>query len=221
MTISPTRILVIEDDASIVLLLTKMLPRLGYEVVAIAASGRDAIRQAEASRPDLALIDIKLEGNQDGIEVAAHLRACHNLPIIYLTAYADADTLRRAKETQPDGYLIKPFHEINLQAAIQMALHRHKMQQALRDSEEKWRAVIEQSLDGIILMDERGLVVEWNRGQEQLTGLARAEVLGRPLWDVQYQVTPAAQKDTPGLYEQIKANIEEFLHTGAAPWLSQ
>ena len=221
MASSIARILIVEDDSSITLLSTKVLERLGYAIVGIAASGDEAIQQAQQTHPDLALVDIKLRGAKDGIETAAQLRAFLDLAVVYLTSYTDEETLRRAKETEPDGYLVKPILEINLQVGVEMALHRHKMQQNLRDSEEKWRAVIEQSQDGIVLIDSQGQVIEWNQAQEQITGLARAEVLGRPLWDVQYQVAPAERRRIPDLYEQIKARYEEFFTVGSASWLNR
>jgi PAS domain S-box-containing protein len=215
------RILIVEDDSSITLLSTKILERLGYAIVGIAASGDEAIQQAQQTHPDLALVDIKLRGAKDGIETVTQLRASLDLAVVYLTGHSDEETLRRAKETEPDGYLVKPILEINLQVGIEMALHRHKMQQSLRDSEEKWRAVIEQSQDGIILMDKQGQLIEWNQAQEQITGLPRSQVIGRPLWDVQYHAAPAERRRISGLYEQIKAGYEEFFTEGNASWLGR
>jgi len=97
---------------------------------------------------------------------------------------------------------------------------RKRVEGALRESEERLRSIVEQSSDGIVLTDERGAIIEWNRGQEQITGLKRADVLGRPLWDVQFQVS-SRERDTPAVYEQVKASILEFLETGQAPWLNR
>lgn len=97
---------------------------------------------------------------------------------------------------------------------------RRQMEQSLRESEEKFRCLVEQSVDGINLIDEQGRVVAWNQGQEQMTGLKRTEVLGRPIWEVQSRLALDARK-MERAREQIKALVEDFLRTGAAPWLNQ
>ncbi|MCL5024945.1 MAG: PAS domain S-box protein [Chloroflexi bacterium] len=97
---------------------------------------------------------------------------------------------------------------------------RKRAEEALRQSEQKFRSIVERSEDGIVLVDEQGLIVEWNEGQEQLSGLRKAEVLGRPLWDVQFQVA-SGDKKRPELYERIKGEILEALRTGRGPWLGQ
>lgn len=98
---------------------------------------------------------------------------------------------------------------------------RLRTEKALRESEQKLRGIVEQSPDGIILTDEQGNVIEWNQGQEQITGLMRAEVLGRPLWDVQRQVALDERRNTSGAHERAKASLLEYLKTGQAPWLNQ
>ncbi len=97
---------------------------------------------------------------------------------------------------------------------------RKAAEDALRKSEEKLRSIIEQSRDGVVLVDEAGTIIEWNRGQERITGLSRAEVLGRPLWDVQFHVA-AKDRDTSEVYEQIKAGVLKLLETGQSTWLDR
>jgi PAS domain S-box-containing protein len=97
---------------------------------------------------------------------------------------------------------------------------RKRAEEALRESEQKLRGAIEQSSDGIVLVDEEGLIIEWNRRQEEITGRARAEVLGRPVWDVLIQMRPDEQQ-TPAAREQLKAAVRNFLKTGEAPWLNR
>ena len=97
---------------------------------------------------------------------------------------------------------------------------RKAAEDALRKSEEKLRNIVEQSVDGIVLVDEEGTLIEWNRGQERITGLSRAEVLGRPLWDVMFQVA-ANEHDDPALCDRIKAGVLKILETGQAEWLDR
>jgi CheY-like chemotaxis protein len=101
---------------------------MGYEVTGIAASGDEAIQSVQGQRPDLVLMDIRIQGPQDGIDVAEHLYAEFGVPVSYLTAFADAPTLDRAKVTMPYGYILKPFEPRSLQAVIELAIHRHKIE---------------------------------------------------------------------------------------------
>ena len=131
----PASILVVEDEAAVALDVRSTLQRLGYGVPAAVGRGRDAIERASALRPDLVLMDIHLRGDMDGVETAQHVRQVLDIPVIYLTAYADPATLQRARVTEPYGYLLKPFHERELHIVIEMALYRHEMERRLRESE--------------------------------------------------------------------------------------
>lgn len=118
------RVLVVEDDHLVALDIQRHVERMGHDVV-VAHSGQEAIDKAHAVRLDLILMDIKLGGAIDGIEAARVIRSSLDLPIIYLTAYADNQTVDRARQTEPYGYVMKPFQERELKATIAMALHRH------------------------------------------------------------------------------------------------
>jgi len=118
------QILVVEDERIVALHLRQRLVKLGYVVPKAVASGRDALLQIEALRPDLILMDVHIEGEIDGIDTAAQIPAEYFIAIIYLTAYSEEGTLERARATKPYGYLIKPFSEQELHATIQMALER-------------------------------------------------------------------------------------------------
>jgi CheY-like chemotaxis protein len=118
------RILVVEDEHLVALDIQLRLERMGHTPV-VVYSGEDAIDKAADTDFDLVLMDVKLKGALDGIDTARKLRATYDLPIIYLTAYADNHTLSRARTTEPYGYVLKPFQERELKAAIDMALQRH------------------------------------------------------------------------------------------------
>ena len=102
--------------------------------------------------------------------------------------------------------------------AIRDITERKQAAEALQESEGKLRSLVEQSVDGITLVDEQGSVIEWNQGQEKITGWKQSEVLGQPFWDVQFQMFPTA-RHAPSVYEQVKNSFTRFLETGQAPWL--
>jgi CheY-like chemotaxis protein len=124
--VSKARILIVEDESIVVLDLEHRLGHLGYAVCAVAASGAEAIQKAAASRPDLVLMDIRLRGEMDGIEAAKTIGARFDIPVVYLTALADRDTLQRAEATAPYGYIHKPFDDNELYKVIEAALQQHK-----------------------------------------------------------------------------------------------
>lgn len=124
------RILIVEDEAVTSVLLEKTLKELGYEVVGSAFDGSEAIALTRDKKPDIILMDIRIQGDIDGIETAKQIYQQYGIPIIYLTAHSDDDTIRRAVESGPFGYLIKPFKERELYSNIEMVAHKHKLYQA-------------------------------------------------------------------------------------------
>jgi signal transduction histidine kinase len=131
------KILVVEDERIVALHLKQQLTRLGYQVVAVVASGDHALRQVTETPPDVVLMDIHIEGGIDGIETAKLIPPELRIPIIYLTAYSDEDTLLRARDTTPYGYLLKPFTERELHAMIQMVLARRTADRTVQESERR------------------------------------------------------------------------------------
>ena len=172
-------ILIVEDERIIAMDIKHSLLNLGYDVVGMAASGEDAITKAGESYPDLVLMDIMLQGEIDGIEAAAQIRRRYNIPMVYLTAYANDTILQRAKLTQPFGYVLKPFRESELYSNIEIALYRHEMEKKLQ-SREHWLDVTLRSIsDGVIATDVTGQVIFMNPVAELLTGWPLADALGK------------------------------------------
>ena len=179
-------ILVVEDQRLIAADIESRLEKFGYRVVGSVASGEAAIQAALEVLPDLILMDIRLRGALDGIQAAETIRARLDVPIIYLTAYTDEDTIRRARSTSPFGYLVKPFNERELRAAIEMALAKHESDRLLFEERAKRRAAEEFKLfvDGvrdyaIIMLDREGRVASWNDGARRIRGYAQEEILGQ------------------------------------------
>ncbi|MFM2016387.1 MAG: hypothetical protein RL007_43 [Bacteroidota bacterium] len=140
---SKTNILIVEDESIVAKDIQMSLRKLGYNVVAICSNGEDAIRAAEEHAPDLVLMDIMLKGDMSGIEAAEQIRSRFNMPIIYLTAYADESTLSKAKITEPYGYIIKPFKEIDLRTSIEMAQYKHQKETDVRKERDFLYSIVE------------------------------------------------------------------------------
>jgi len=142
-TNKPATILVVEDEGIIAEDLAASLRKMGYDVPLTANSGEEALTLMEARPPDLVLMDVRLRGGMDGVEAARRIRSRHRLPVIYLTAYADDVTLRRSLDTQPYGYLVKPFQDKELRTTIEVALRRRQLEELLQESELKFRQLAE------------------------------------------------------------------------------
>ncbi len=148
------KILIVADDVSVARDVQRILEELGYSVPAILRSGQEALEKVAAARPDLALMDVQLKGEMDGVETARQMRDRFDVPVVYLTACADDEILERAKSTAPFGYIVKPFEERELRSTVETALYRHQAERRLRENEEQCRALVEQSLQGILIVQD-------------------------------------------------------------------
>ena len=140
---SKTNVLVIEDESIVSKDIQMSLKKLGYNVVGAAATGEKAIELALETQPDVVLMDIMLKGEMNGIEAATEIRRQINIPVIYLTAYADEGTLARAKVTEPYGYIIKPFKEIDIHTSIEMAIYKHRKESDVRKERDLLFSLVE------------------------------------------------------------------------------
>ncbi|MCP4542215.1 MAG: response regulator [Chloroflexi bacterium] len=173
------KILVVEDENIVALDIKNMLEGLGYRVPALVSSGERAIQKADEIRPDLVLMDIQLKQAMNGVEAARQIRTRFDIPVIYLTAYADDKTVQKAKETEPFGYILKPLEERELHTNIEIALYRHKMEQRLKESE-RWLSTTLKSIgDAVIATDAQGRIVFMNPVAEKLTGWKQEQALDK------------------------------------------
>ncbi len=199
------RILVVEDQIIVARDIRSRLIALGYEPVADVPEGGLAIARAQELRPDLVLMDICLQGPMDGIEAAGTIREQLQIPVIFLTAYAEQSTLSRAKDVEPYGYIIKPFQDLELHTAIQMALHRHKADRARAASEERYRRLFESVNDAVLLsrVPRDGMIgpfIEVNEVACKLLGYSREELLCRTALDID---TAMSEADIQGLARHL------------------
>jgi PAS domain S-box-containing protein len=175
---SQANILIVEDEPIVAKDIQVSLQRLGYHVPATATSGEEAIRKTRESQPDLILMDIVLKGKMDGVETVKQIRKQYDVPVIYLTAYADDHTLERAKVTSPAGYMLKPYQPTELRTTIELALHRAG-QARHRNEGLQWLATTVRCLrDGVMTTDRDARVTYLNPAAEALTGWTQAEAAG-------------------------------------------
>jgi DNA-binding LytR/AlgR family response regulator len=156
-----TKIYIVEDEPLIAETIRTALEKAGYQIIGMTDNAKEALFDIEQSQPDLVLVDITLDGKMDGIEMVEYLRKKSHIPFIYLTSHSDDLTLERAKKTQPDGYIVKPFNENTLKTNIELALYKNQMlRQSVSSSEEfdsffvKNRGeLIKISLDDILFLE--------------------------------------------------------------------
>ncbi|MBL7902207.1 MAG: response regulator [Bacteroidia bacterium] len=141
-------IFIVEDESIVAKDIQNSLIKLGYNVVGIANNGADAIEKVVELAPDLVLMDIMIKGNLTGIEASEKIKEQINVPVIFLTAYADESTLTRAKITEPYGYILKPFKEIDLHSNIEMAIYKHRKDAALLKERDFLYSLVENKEEG-------------------------------------------------------------------------
>jgi two-component system, cell cycle sensor histidine kinase and response regulator CckA len=173
-------IAIVEDEYIVALDIKSFLERSGYRVAGMFSSGEELIRRFEELQPELILMDIKIRGDLDGVETARLIHERYFTPVVLLTAFADDETVARAKITQPFGYILKPFEERELRTAIEIALYRAAMEKRLRESEERYRNLFNEGISGNFLADGEGRIIDANPAFRSLVGIASDDVpLGR------------------------------------------
>lgn len=178
------RILIVEDERVTAEDISEILTELGYQVTAAVATGAEAIEQAETNPPDIALMDIHIQGDIDGAQTALVLRRRFNIPVIYLTAHADGETVARAKDAGPLGYITKPFQDAGLHASIEIALHRHREELKALADQELLTSTLQAISEGVVSLNAQGAVTLLNPAAEAWTGYASSEALGRPAEEI-------------------------------------
>lgn len=175
------RVLIVEDEVIVARTIASQLSQLGYIVTGTASSGNIAIAKALEIKPDIVLMDIILKGEMDGIAASSYIREQLDIPVIFLTAYGDANTLERAKITQPFGYIVKPFTIKDLQIAIEIALLKYQLECELRENRDQLATLLNSMSDAVIATDDRGIITFMNPASEKLTGWCKEEALGNDI----------------------------------------
>src|SRR4030043_933067 len=173
------KVMVVEDEAIVLTDLQVQLGKLGYYVIGTAMHSEEAIKMAHDLKPDIILMDIRLKGKVDGITAAHRIQAKDNIPIIYVTAYADQHTLQRAIRTKPYGYILKPISDTDLKTSIEIGIYKHRLDQRLKESEKKFRMIFENANDIIALVDNHGLIIDINKRVKDILGFSPSRLIGR------------------------------------------
>jgi two-component system cell cycle sensor histidine kinase/response regulator CckA len=174
------RILVVDDERIVAEDISECLLNMNCEVVATAVSGPQAIERAREHRPDLIMMDITLQGEMDGIEAATHIRSELGTSCVFLTAYSDSVFLERAKLVHPAGYIVKPFDESGLRAAVEIGLFQVATERALSESQGEFQTTLMSIADGVITTDVEGNIKFVNAAAERITGLSNEQMAGHP-----------------------------------------
>jgi len=212
--------LVVEDEGIIARDIERALKKRSYRVIGVVATGEEALLRVVDQRPDLVLMDIMLKGDIDGIETAQQLRDQFGVPVVYLTAYGDPTTLQRASATSPYGYLLKPFEERELYAAVESALERHQMERDLRWSRQQVAGILAGTFDGIIVSDADGVVSVINAAALELTEWANEDAVGKD-WAEVFKITAPLPSDLALLDPKIDPKGETASGASFAVLLSK
>ena len=173
--VNPARVLIVEDEGIIAGHIASRLVRTGYEVAGIAESSDEALAKIDNLRPDLVLMDIRIKGPLDGVETTAKMRERHDIPVIYLTAHTDQQTVNRAKLTGAFGFLTKPIHHTSLSTAIEMAIHKHRADKASREQRAWLSTILGTMADAMVVVNSQGRIQFLNKPAEKLTGFSNVE----------------------------------------------
>ena len=181
---NPARVMIVEDDRVVARDIKTQVPRMGHSVIGMTGSGEEAVTLAATQQPDLVLMDIRLEGEMDGIEAAQQIRSKDRIPVVFLTAYGNEEVMHRASLTEPFGYLLKPFEEPQMRTVIQLALYKREAENRVRLGERRYAATLASIADGVISTDDRARIDFINPAAEKLTGWPSGEAVGRSLGDI-------------------------------------
>lgn len=201
-----SRILLVDDEIVISMRLEEVLMSMGYDVVGVAASGNEAIEMARDHHPDLILMDIVMPGELDGIDAAAKIRSEIDIPVIFITGHAKDRLIERAKQVSPFGYILKPFQENQIKVAIEIALHKKKMEEQLQKAYHKLEERVKERTNDLVKSNEelrrqiaeRQVVEEKLRESEEIAQM----IINAPL-------------DTASVLLDTNGNIISLNKTGA------
>jgi PAS domain S-box-containing protein len=213
-------ILIVEDEAIVALDLKQQLVGLGYEIVGMASSGEQAMELVAKRTPGLLLMDVRLQGDLDGIEVAEAILRDHHVPVIFLTSHSDDETVRRAALTAPYGYLTKPFQLRELRAGIEVALTKAGMERQLKEADRWFANTLQCVSDGVIVTDQDARIRFVNPAAEKLIGWSLEECQGRDVSDiVRIAAVPRIPDSTPttgttSRYDEPNSIVRSVLKLG-------
>ena len=205
-------ILIVEDEGVVALSIRAALTKMGYTVVGIAVSGDEAIAMAMEKKPDVILMDIHIKGNIDGIQTTEKLNAVMDVPVIFLTAYADDETVQRAVKTGSHGYLVKPYNPRELYSNIEFAIYKHRMKFRAGSHRERLELFLTKAPEAGLIIDMKENIEFANSVAETLLGWTREEMQGKKFFSL---INPAVSTSTG----PVDATIKDLLNLDAIHYL--
>ena len=172
-------ILIVEDEGVVALSLQALLTKMGYTVVGIAVTGKEAIGLATTKKPDVILMDIHIKGDIDGIETTEKINETMDIPVIFLTAYADDETVKRALKTRSHSYLVKPYNPRELYSNIEFAIYKRRLRDRLGSNRENLELFLTKSAGAGLIVDLNNTIVFANSAAETMLGWTREEMQGK------------------------------------------
>jgi PAS domain S-box-containing protein len=172
-------ILIVEDEGVVALSMQAALKKLGYKVVGIAVTGKEAIALATEHKPDVILMDIHIKGDIDGIQTTEKINEFTDIPVIFLTAYADDETVQRAIKTRSHSYLVKPYNPRELYSNIEFAIYKRRMKTRLGSNRENLEMFLTKSASAGLIIDMQNTIVYANSAAEMMLGWTQEEMQGK------------------------------------------
>ncbi len=186
-------ILIVEDEGVVALSIKAGLTKMGYTVVGIAVSGNEAIALATEKKPDVILMDIHIKGDMDGIQTTEKINAIMDVPVIFLTAYADDETVKRAIRTGSHSYLVKPYNPRELYSNIEFAIYKHRLKFRTGSYRERLELFLTNAPEAGLIIDIQNCIVFANSASETLLGWTREEMQGKKFFTL---INPAVSTAT-------------------------
>ncbi|MFH0823546.1 MAG: response regulator [Pseudomonadota bacterium] len=173
---SELQVLIVEDEPLLAMDLVGALEHLGYRVAGVVDKAEEAVDRAEEAKPDVVLMDVQLLGAMDGIEAAKMIRARSDMPIVFVTGHGTPDVIRRIKNLDPHGYLLKPFSDKELKIALDVAMYRAEMDRRVRESERKYQELVEMLPPFVFEIDGTARITFLNRSALEATGYTQEDI---------------------------------------------
>ncbi len=198
------RVLIVEDEGIVAMAINDTLKKMGYKVTGICSTGEEAIEKAATTIPDVVLMDIHLKGEVDGIEAADKINKLYGIPVIYLTAYADDETISRALTSGSFGYLVKPFNARELFSNIELAIYKQRVRMRIGSDIESLEVPLSTLPEAAVLVDARQAIIYMNSPAEVMTGYGLRDVIGKNFFSVLGLNPSAAEERCHPVLEKIK-----------------
>lgn len=216
-----SNIFIVEDEAIVANDIKETLKSLGYTISGIAKSGEIAVEKIKELKPDLVLMDIHLAGKMDGVETAGIVHQLYNIPVIYLTAYADQPLLERAKITEPYGYILKPYEERELHSVIEMALYKHQIGRKIKERDDTIHTLLNATDNPSLLLDEHATIMALNAAMAKRAQSSPGDLIGKSFFDllttqsISAPLAEAVRQAGAGKTRRVEENVRDTWYDSA------